>query len=179
MLPLLVLAVLDGWVALRVERGALGAASTELQFTLAQRFLIAGQAFWFYLGKLFWPVGLCPIYPRWKINQAAGMDYLYPIGMLALLFVLWAVRKRSRAPLAALLYFIATLSPLLGLISFSYFRYSFVADHFQYLASLGIITLVVAGAVRIQETWRPCFNSASIGLCLVLLMTLAVLTWRP
>jgi tetratricopeptide (TPR) repeat protein len=97
---------------------------------------------------------------------------------MALLLVLWAVWNRSRAPLAALLYFIVTLSPLLGLIPFSYFRYSFVADHFQYLASLGIITLVAAGAVRVQETWRPFSRPASIGLCLVMLVALAGLTWR-
>jgi tetratricopeptide (TPR) repeat protein len=178
LLPLLALAVLDGWVGLRVEREALGSSSMELRFTLAQRFLIAGRACWFYLGKLLWPVGLCPVYPRWQINSTAVTDYLYPIGVMALLLVLWAVWNRSRAPLAALLYFIVTLSPLLGLIPFSYFRYSFVADHFQYLASLGIITLVAAGAVRVQETWRPFSRPASIGLCLVMLVALAGLTWR-
>jgi len=40
------------------------------------------------------------------------------------------------------LFFVVTLSPVLGLIPFTYFQYSFVADHFQYLASLGIITLI-------------------------------------
>jgi tetratricopeptide (TPR) repeat protein len=178
LLPLLALAVLDGWVGLRVERRALGAASIELRFTLVQRFLIAGRACWFYLGKLLWPVGLCPVYPRWQINSTAVTDYLYPIGVMALLLVLWAVRNRSRAPLAALLYFIVTLSPLLGLIPFSYLRYSFVADHFQYLASLGIIALVAAVAVRVQETWRPFSRPARIGLCLVMLVTLGGLTWR-
>jgi tetratricopeptide (TPR) repeat protein len=178
LLPLLALAVLDGWVAIRVEREALGVASTELRYTLAQRFLIAGHACWFYLGKLLWPAGLCPIYPHWQINQATGMNYLYPIGVLALLLVLWTMRNRSRAPLAALLYFIVTLSPLLGLTSFSYFRYSFVADHFQYLASLGIITLVAAGAVRLQEIWRPFSHAVCIGLSLAMLAALAGLTWR-
>jgi tetratricopeptide (TPR) repeat protein len=88
------------------------------------------------------------------------------------------MRNRSRAPLSALLYFIVTSSPLLGLVPFSYFRYSFVADHFQYLASLGIITLVAAGTVRVQETWRPFSRPASIGLCLAMLAALAGLTWR-
>jgi len=118
------------------------------------------------------------VYPRWQINSTAVTDYLYPIGVMALLLVLWAVRNRSRAPLAALLYFIVTLSPLLGLIPFSYLRYSFVSDHFQYLASLGIIALVAAVAVRVQETWRPFSRPARIGLCLVMLVTLGGLTWR-
>jgi tetratricopeptide (TPR) repeat protein len=178
LIPLLTLAVLDGWVALRVEHGVLGAPSTELQFTLMQRFLIAGRACWFYLGKLVWPVALCPIYPRWQISHAAAMDYLYPIGVLVLLVGLWAVRNRNRAPLAAMLFFIGTLSPLLGMVSFSYSRYSFVADHFQYLASLGVITLLAASGARLQDTWRLLSRPASIGLCLVMLAALGGLTWR-
>jgi len=79
------------------------------------------------------------------------------------------MRNKSRAPLAAILFFLVTLSPLLGLVSFSYLRYSFVADHFQYLASLGIITLVAAGVVRFTETCGIFSRPAWIGFrhCLV------------
>jgi tetratricopeptide (TPR) repeat protein len=178
LIPLMALAVLDGWVAVRVEHGVLGAPSTELKFTLLQRLFIAGRACWFYLGKLLWPVGLCPIYPRWQIDHATGADYVYLIGILVLLTGLWAVRNRNRAPLAAMLFFIGTLSPLLGMVSFSYSRYSFVADHFQYLASLGVITLLAASGARLQDTWRLLSRPASIGLCLVMLAALGGLTWR-
>ena len=41
-------------------------------------------------------------------------------------------------------YFVAALLPVLGFFNIFFFRYSFVADHFQYLASVGIITLVCA-----------------------------------
>lgn len=178
LIPFLVLAVLDGWVAMRVEGEALGPAAAELRFTLTQRLLIAGHAFWFYLGKLFWPLQLCPIYPRWQIDHAAWTDYLYPIGLLALLLALWAMRNKSRAPLAAILFFLVTLSPLLGLVSFSYLRYSFVADHFQYLASLGIITLAAAGVVRFTETRRYFSRPVWIGFRIALLLVLGSLTWR-
>jgi len=178
LIPLLTLAVLDGCVALHVEHGVLGVTGSELQFTLMQRFLIAGRACWFYLGRLLWPVDLCPIYPRWQINHAAVTDCLYPIGALALLVGLWAVRNKSRAPLAAMLFFVVTLSPLLGMVSFSYSQYSFVADHFQYLASLGVITLLAASGARFQETRRPFYRPVGIGLCLAMLAALAGLTWR-
>ena len=175
LIPLLALSLLDGWVAMRVEGEALGPASVELQFTLIQRLVIAGHAFWFYLGKLFWPSRLCPIYPRWQIQQVGWTDYLYPLGLLALLIVLWAARKKSRAPLAATLFFLVSLLPLLGLVSFSYFRYSFVADHFQYLASLGIIALVAAGLVQIVKNFP---RQVSISLSVALLTVLGGLTWR-
>ena len=176
LIPFAALAFLDGWVALRIEREAVGNASGPLQFSLAQRLVIAGHACWFYLGKLVWPVGLCPMYPRWQIDHLTAIDYLYPIGILALLVVLWTLRKRSRAPLAALLFFVGALSPLLGIFSFSYLRYSFVADHFQYLASLGVITLVAASGVRLQGRWRLVPRFTGIALCVAVLATLAILT---
>ncbi|MGA2604836.1 MAG: tetratricopeptide repeat protein [Verrucomicrobiia bacterium] len=176
LIPFVAVALLDGWVALGIERETVGNASGELRFSLAQRLVIAGHACWFYLRKLLWPVGLCPIYPRWQIDHLTGVDGLYPLGFLVLLAALWVQRNRSRAPLAALLFFVGALSPLLGIFSFSYQRYSFVADHFQYLASLGVITLVASGSVWLQDRWRLFPRSAGIGLCLALLATLATLT---
>jgi tetratricopeptide (TPR) repeat protein len=178
LVPLLALAVLDGWVTIRTEHGVMGAQGAELQFTLLQRFLIAGRACWFYLGKLLWPVELCPIYPRWQINHAAATNSLYPIGVLVLLVVLWDLRSRSRSPLAAMIFFVGTLSPLLGIVSFSYLQYSLVADHFQYLASLGVITLFAASLSRFQQTRRLLPRPVGISLCLAMLAALAGLTWR-
>jgi len=55
-----------------VERKFIGAEGSEFNFSIIERFLIAGRAIWFYLGKLFWPVDLVFIYPRWKVSQTAG-----------------------------------------------------------------------------------------------------------
>jgi tetratricopeptide (TPR) repeat protein len=176
LIPFVAVALLDGWVALGIEREAVGSASAELRFSLAQRLVIAGHACWFYLGKLLWPVGLCPIYPRWQIDHLTGVDGLYPLGFLVLLAALWKLRNRSRAPLAASLFFVGALSPLLGIFSFSYQRYSFVADHFQYLASQGVITLVASGSVWLQDRWRLVPRFAGIALCVAVLAMLAILT---
>src|SRR5436853_4713787 len=54
------------------------------------------------------------------------------------------VRRRTRGPLAALLFFVGSLFPALGFFNVYPFIFSFVADHFQYLASLGIIALAAA-----------------------------------
>jgi tetratricopeptide (TPR) repeat protein len=177
LVPLLGFAMLDGYVTVWVDRRIMSGTIKQVQFPLMQRLVIAGHACWFYIGKLFWPVNLCPIYPRWQLNHLTAMDYFYPTSLLMLLIGLWLLRNRTRAPLAAVLFFTVTLLPVLGLISFSYFRFSFVADHFQYLASLGIITLIVAGAVRLQEVWPYFLRPAWISLCAGLLGTLAGLTW--
>ena len=80
--------------------------------------------------------------------------YVYPVAALAVLLACWLWRKRSRAPLAAMLFFAGTLFPALGFFNVYPFRYSFVADHFQYLASIGVITLVAAALSRLSQIFQ-------------------------
>ena len=114
---------------------------------LLERCLIAGRALWFYLGKLVWPEPLIFIYPRWSIDAGAPWQYLYPLAALAVVAGLWLLRHRlGRGPLASWLFFGGTLLPALGFFDVYPMRYSFVADHFQYLASLGPIALAAGAA---------------------------------
>ena len=143
LLPFFVVGIAYGLFTAWVERKFVGAQGSEFNFTIIERCLIAGRAIWFYLGKIFLPVNLIFIYPRWNVSQAVWWQYLFPIAALIFAGVLWTLRKRSRAPLAAFLYFAATLFPVLGFFNVYPFRYSFVADHFQYLACIGPIALFV------------------------------------
>ena len=59
--------------------------------------------------------------------------------------------RRYRGPLAAFSFSAGTLFPVLGFLNVYPFRYSYVADHFQYLASLGIIVPVTSVLVRASE----------------------------
>jgi tetratricopeptide (TPR) repeat protein len=140
--------------------------------------LVAGRTVWFYLGKILWPTNLTFIYPRWRVSQAVAWQYSFPIATLLLLSTLWSLRGRTRGPLAGMLYFIGTLFPVLGFLNVYPFRYSFVADHFQYLASLGAIVLVSAGVALLlgrRQLWQ---RPAGYALSLSLLAVLAGLTWR-
>ncbi len=150
----------------------------EFMFTAAERLLIAGRAVWFHLWKLVWPAKLTFIYPRWPIDADAWPQYLFPLAAAALLIVLWMIRRRTRAPLAAALFFGGTLFPVLGFFNLYTFRYSLVANHYQYLASLGVITLASAGIALLLEKWRLWGRPVGIALCLTLLATLAGLSWR-
>ena len=136
---------------------------------VVQRLLIAGRTAWFCCGKLFWPTQLTFIYPRWQIDERAAWQYVYPLGAVALLIVLWAGRRWSRAPLAAALYFGGTLFPVLGFFNLYTFRYSFVADHYQYLASLGIIVLFSATVAKLLEHATGIQRRVGQGGCLLLL----------
>ena len=154
LIPFFLAGIAAGLFTAWMERKSIGAQGSEFDFTFIERFLIAGRAIWFYLGKLFWPAELIFIYPRWNVSQAVWWQYLFPAAGLLLLTVLWKLRQRCRGSLLALLYFAGTLFPALGFFNVFPFRYSFVADHFQYLAGIGPITLVSAGIVGLANSFK-------------------------
>jgi len=101
---------------------------------------------WFYLGKLAWPANLSFVYPRWEIDAADVRLWFSLAATVAALAALgWARGRIGRGPLAAALFFGGTLFPALGFFDVYPFLFSFVADHFQYLASAGPIALAAAG----------------------------------
>ncbi|HKW00248.1 MAG TPA: tetratricopeptide repeat protein [Vicinamibacterales bacterium] len=162
LVPFFAVGAAGGLLTAWVERAQIGAEGPAFQFTFIERCLIAGRAFWFYLGKLVWPADLIFIYPRWQISQQAAWQYAYPLALVALVAALWWYRTRSRAPLAAVLFFAGTLFPALGFFNVYPFIYSFVADHFQYLASLGIIVLFSAAVAALEARWRAAASVAVV-----------------
>jgi tetratricopeptide (TPR) repeat protein len=178
LIPFFAAGITAGYFTSWMEREFIGAQGAEFNFSVVERCLIAGRAIWFYLGKLFWPADLIFSYPRWKISQAVWWQYLYPAAAALLVGALWALRRWRRGPLAALLFFIGTLFPALGFLNVFPFKYSFVADHFQYLASCGPI---VAAGVGIDAMFRRFCERRLVlerTICAMLLAVLCVLTWR-
>jgi tetratricopeptide (TPR) repeat protein len=145
---------------------------------LVNRLLIAGQGIWFYIGKLLWPHPLMTIYPRWDINPYSFGQWAYLVAFLSALVGLWALRHRiRRAPLAAVLFFVISLAPVLNLIDQPYFTaMSFVNDHAVYLPSLGLFALVGAGVVRLFRADRLLRSVVVISVCVLLISAMGVLT---
>jgi tetratricopeptide (TPR) repeat protein len=84
---------------------------------------------------------------------------------------------RDRGPLTALLLFGGTLVPVLGFVNVYPFIFSYVADHFQYLASLGIIAFLTALATRGFPLFRwPRWSGPVVATGL--LVVFGVLTWK-
>jgi tetratricopeptide (TPR) repeat protein len=177
LVPFFALGAGAGLLTVWVERTQIGAQGAEFDFSFVERCLIAGRAIWFYLVTLAWPAHLVFIYPRWQISQAAWWQDLYPLGALVLAAVLWALRKRTRAPLAALLFFAVTLFPALGFVNVFPFRYSFVADHFQYLAGIGVFAVASAAVVGLLARWTRQPGQATTVATVLVGVVLATLTW--
>jgi tetratricopeptide (TPR) repeat protein len=176
LLPWFGVSLVSGVMTAWVERTYVGAVGKDFSLSLVQRGLIAGRDVWFYLGKLVWPSKLMFIYPRWNVSSSVWWQYLFPAGVIAIVVAAWIMRRRARGPLAALLFFVGTLFPALGFFNAYPFIYSFVADHFQYLASLGIIGLVCGGPVAALYERRRSQTAATVAIPVIAL--LGVLTWR-
>ncbi len=175
--PFFALGVAMSGMTVWMEKHSVGAWGPEWDLSLVERGLIAGRALWFYAAKLLVPLDLTFIYPRWAIDATAVWQYLYPAGALGVGILLWAFRERlGRGPLTGMLFFAGTLTPALGFFNFYPMLYSFVADHFQYLASLGLLALAAAGG---QRAWTRLGQPAAGPVALALVLAVCgLLTWR-
>ena len=149
-----------------------GAIGPEWSQTWAERCIIAGQAVWFYLGKLAWPFELTFIYPRWAPDASDPLSYVPGVLVVAGLVGLWWRRERQPAGFVAGFYFVGLLFPILGFFSVYFFRYSFVGDHFQYLASMAPLAGVGAGLAIIgsRRILTAVGGSLVIGLTVLTVM---------
>ncbi|HUJ42628.1 MAG TPA: tetratricopeptide repeat protein [Opitutaceae bacterium] len=172
LLPWLAAGAAAGLFSSWVEWTYGGAHGADFQLSLLGRALVAGRAICFYAGKLVWPSGLNFIYPRWTIDAGVWWQWLFPLGVLAVGAGLWALRRRTRGPLAAFLFFVGSLFPVLGFVNLYGARFSWVWDHWQYLPDLGPLALVAAGltaacrgvALRLQWLGPGLFAALAVGL---------------
>jgi protein O-mannosyl-transferase len=153
-----------------LEMNHVGAAGREWHWTFGERCLIAGRAVWFYVRKILWPHPLVFVYPKWGDMSFSRQPWLiaYSLGFLAVLAILWGLRRRiGRGPLTAALFFSGTLFPALGFVNFYPMRYTYVADHYQYLAGIGLFVPI---AVVLSRRLSTRILAAGI-LCVLAILT--------
>jgi Flp pilus assembly protein TadD len=124
---------------------------------VASRIATAGMAILFYLGQIVWPMNLLPIYPRWEVDPPKAWQFLaWPVIAAAAAWI-WANRGTAERPgwgrhaAFGLGFFLLMVLPVLGFVTISYMRITWVADHFIYLPMIGVIPLVGAALTRWYE----------------------------
>ena len=164
------LALLTVWV----EKNYEGAQGSEWQLSLVARCLVAGRVVWFAAGKFFWPHPLIFIYPRWRVDAAVWWQYLFPSAAIAVVLILWFARKRvGKGPLAAVVFFVSATAPVPAAFNLYFMRYSYVADHFYYLASMGLVALASAGMCSALPSRR-----SLLAVALPIVGVLGALNWQ-
>jgi len=172
----LVFGACAGFFTAWVEKTYVRAEGADFTLSAMQRLLLAGRVVWFYAGKVLWPSNLIFNYPRWTIDPAEWRQYSYTLLLLVAAAGCWLWARRSRGPLAALLIFVGTLVPVLGFFNVYPFRYSYVADHFQYLATLAII-IPVSSLLTVAAQRLSVPKQVALGMAGLLVAGLGFLTW--
>ena len=146
-----------------------------------------GWVIWFYIGKAFVPWdltfvynwSLTFVYPRWNIDPTDPFAHVPNLMLIVLIAVAWWNRQRwGRPVLFALAYFIVTLAPVLGFINIYFMKFSFVADHYQYLSIIAPIALVSgAGWTYFSQLGRR-HRLAACGAATLLVLMFGTASWR-
>jgi len=154
--------------------------NAEWTFTIPQRLMVATRAPWFYASSILWPFQLCFVYPRWELKTDTPTAWIPLAALLAAAGLLWwfRTRRRVRATIFGVGCFVVALLPVLGFFDIYYFQYSFVADHFQYLASAAIIALLTAAVAPCVEAMPHPWLTTVRSIGVVVLTILMALTYR-
>jgi tetratricopeptide (TPR) repeat protein len=194
LVPMFILGLVMSYITAAVEtdpNGSIRATGPEwASVGFGSRLLIAARGVWFYIAKLFLPIHLSFNYPR---IIPSGSSVVTIFMLIAAIAVPWAlfilVPKIGRGPLAAVLCYGIAIFPALGFVNVYPQRFSFVADHFQYLAGIPLIVLFVGLAARVLEPlWKsapastpggaPTVSGASVAIMsTMLLLLLSSMAW--
>ncbi len=180
--PLFLLGAAFGLLTAYLEKHHVRAQGVDFELSaLARAAILAPSAYLHYARTVLWPHPLIFFYPRWEIDPRAATQYV-PLAVLCGGVVVAALGRRrwGRGPLALLAASGVLLFPALGFVDVYPFRFSYVADHFAYLGSLGFIVLAVLALRRcvaavVPATARHTVTRAGGG---ALLVTLAALTFQ-
>lgn len=178
-LPFIIFGIAMGLLTVWWEQQHQGTGQMGIDLSFIERILVASHALWFYLAKLLFPVSLAFSYPQWDINASDPWQYGWLIACLISAWAIWHWRaKINRSAIAAVLFFAATLFPMLGFFSLYTFRYTYVADHYQYFAGIGPIAIFVALANTCAAKFTDAGKYVVTIAAVCILCILGMLTWK-
>jgi tetratricopeptide (TPR) repeat protein len=154
--------------------------ASEWKLSIAERCIVAGKAILFYATKLFWPTRLTFVYLRWDLAARSVPSWIPLIAVIIVGALLWVWRRQAwtRAALLGFGFFGLALLPVLGFFDVFYFQYSFVADHFQYLASLGLIAMAASAGMKLCERNGKIGRIMGITVATAIVITFMGLCWK-
>lgn len=136
-LPYFAIGLVMGRVTAHVE--AMHRKSGEA-LDVALRPLVAAASIVHYACKTLFPLELVPIYPRWSETFGHPRYWISMAILVAAAIFAWRMRRRI-VPLVSwsIALFLLTLAPVLGFVQFNLLQFTFVSDHFLYIACVGLL----------------------------------------
>lgn len=135
-----------------LEKHHVGASGAAWDYSLLERLFIASGAIQFYLQKLVFPWPIVFVYGHWPTDMN-----VWNLGCVLLVIAAFSIGIffRWRAFLACFIFFCVSVFPALGFIDVFPMQYTFVADHYIYLASLGPIVFLICGLAAKMGGYSP------------------------
>ena len=144
------------------------------QLDLVSRIALSGQSIGVYFAHIVWPVGLLPNYPQWTIGTPSPLAFIPCLVVAAVFVVLWLRRASwGASAILGLGAFVLFLAPFTGLMVPSYMAFTWVMDHFLYLAMISPIALFVAALDSIDNRVPAQWHIAVTGVATLVATLLA------
>jgi len=175
--PFFVMGIPLGLLTAWLERHHVRATGADFALGTMDRVVLAPRAAWFYVWTWVWPANLAFIYPRWIVDARVPLQWLPLAAAFACIVgAAWAWSRAWRAPLILIALFGAAIFPALGFIDVYPFRYSYVADHFAYIASIPLAIATAWLAASLAPRW-VCSMRARAAATAAVLLGLAGMTY--
>ena len=144
--PFLFLGFLAGVNTAYLEIVRVGAEGSPWSLPLLGKLVLPGKIILFYITKIIFPLETIFFYPRWQIDPSVIWQWIPTICVVSAAGLLYFYREKiGKAAFALFVCFGVSLFPALGFFNVYPMMYSYVADHFQYIASISMIILLCAG----------------------------------
>lgn len=177
-MPFVALAIIFAVLAVIAQESA-GAMASLAGYPLPRRIAQAFYGIAFYLWKTLWPMGLSPLYE--SARELDPLDWPYLAGAVVVTgisIVLFVLRRRCPAGLAAWLSYLALVAPVSGVAQAGP---QLVADRYSYLSCLGWALLAGGVVANFHSYWKRkgwIFAGGISAAVVLALIGLGILTWK-
>ena len=138
--PLLALCVASSIATMKAQAAG-GAVASFIKYPLSVRLENALVCYARYLGKLFWPANLAPMYPHPGTSVTFAQAFAAAVLLLVISKFVWDARGR-RYLLVGWLWFLGTMVPMIGIIQVGH---QAMADRYAYLPFIGLFIMISWG----------------------------------
>ena len=153
---------------------------SDLSYTWWERLVLVAYTPVFYWAKMLWPLHLNIYYSFDKAGGSLPWYYFTaPIVWVAVLGAAWKYRRQAPYLLVGLAFFMANIVVTLPFAPMGQFELR--ADHYNYLAAIGIFYLLLEGSRQLAATrgrgWATTVTGIWVAFCVVLGF-IQVRTWK-
>jgi tetratricopeptide (TPR) repeat protein len=179
--PLFMLAAADSVITVIAQRAG-SAVRTAAEVSIPARIDNVFVSYVRYLGKMFWPSHLAPMYPH-PGNSLPPVEVMGALSLLLLISALVCHWRDRRYLLVGWLWFLGTLVPMIGIVTVGE---QAMADRFAYIPFIGLFIAVVwtvndwATNTQAQsaQTSHPRTSPAWLAAAAVVICSLGFLTYH-